>query len=262
MASIFGKVTSTYLMNTSNKQLHIRSYKLPLPVIPSRVDTPLVWLKFDTLSNSGSSGTTNNMTITDSTLTYNNPGPSVGTIPKYAITNGTTSGAGFGSLPFNYQSTFTVSFWGYFTAGNSSLLALAAGNQSNYNNCSLNFGNRQVQFWINTTQGLSSWDTRSTLLGTGYTYNKGPNYNSTWFHCAWVITPAGMTLYINGVSYGTLINNDNATTTLLNSSITSFPYNYLMVGANTGPSATSRISDFRIYNYDLTPTEVSTLYAL
>lgn len=29
------------------------------------LDTPLVWLKFDTLTNSGSSGATNNMIITD-----------------------------------------------------------------------------------------------------------------------------------------------------------------------------------------------------
>lgn len=180
-------------------------------------------------------------------MTYNNiakPG-------KYSITNTSSTGASFGSLPFNSSSSWSISFWAYYPTGtgNSSLISFDGVGT----NCAIIFYNSQAGFWFN---GAPNY--RSAVASNNYTFNYGPSLKDTWFHLVLAISPTNIKLYINSLFYGILLNSTGGTVATVNR--TSFTTNYLMTGGNTGPSKITKLSDFRIYNKQLIQSQVTTLY--
>ena len=100
-----------------------------------------------------------------------------------------------------------------------------------------------------------------TIFGDGVAFNTPDNFNNNWQHIVGVytggttLTPSNFIVYVNGVKVQTIAGLGN-TFTLTGNQVT--------LGANTGDGERfiGQISNFKLYNVALEPSEVKKLYNL
>jgi hypothetical protein len=108
---------------------------------------------------------------------------------------------------------------------------------------------------------MNSGNLYFTIFGDGVVFNPPDNFNNNWQHIVGVytggttLTPSNFIVYVNGVKVQTIAGLGN-TFTLTGNQVT--------LGANTGNGERfiGQISNFKLYNVALEPSEVKKLYNL
>lgn len=189
--------------------------------------------------------------VTDSSGQNNN-----GHVVNMSTTTSPTTGKVGGALQFNGSNNYvdtgtgvlsglnnlTVSYWIYYRTGSGNNGIWSEGDTQNQSNTFEEAG--RILFHDNT-KATQSWSVN-------------PFTANVWQHIVVVRTPSSITVYKNGVLFGS---NSTATFGPVNTADVNFRIGMVIAGSSGAQSFTpSTIDDFRVYNRVLSIAEIKQLY--
>jgi hypothetical protein len=206
--------------------------------------TAFIHYKFKDATNSGTGGSTYNGTLIGTDSFTSSPSPALpsklSSLGLGALSVSDSNGKfSVNSAVANSVSVgFTICLWSYPQNGNGSIFSLGTStSQSNYSNLIEFFG----------SQYLLVYGTSNNILGQV----NGSATNNVWQHHAFVFSNSGITYYYNGVS----TNGSSVITPGANRSVV-----YIGNGIRSTGTSGGYIADFRIYQSQLTSTQISDIY--
>ena len=229
------------------------------PVDPNLVN----WYKFNTADQTGSTvkdfvtGTYNATLVSSAVISTTQS--KFGGASLYV--NGGANGAGCccSLPPFVFNGSGSIAFWTYctaYTAGQPPFYMKES--SAGVVNNSLYYGKLLRPWYSNGGSNVNpttkmTYDTDGidqTITGSSF------NIMNTWVHLTYVFSNSVIQLYVNGTLYGT--SNPYALhTNLVN---TTYPYFYIGSDVNQNGAQTAYFDDFRVYNIQLTSTQVTAIY--
>lgn len=236
------------------------AFAYPMWAVADITSNQVGWYKFDegtgTATTADSSGTGNTGTLVSS------PSWVTGKIGPYALNfNGTTQSVTVNGLASSIATgDVTMCAWVNFTSNYTSasvpMIVVRSGDDPSSNDININFGQ-----WQGGTVNDGKFYMEA-LQGGATTIRSAPSTNSWtagqwYFVCGTESTTNGLKSYVNGVL-------DGSATTFTGRSGTASTHASIAVspnGATTNPFAGS-IDDVRVYNRELTITDIQQLYVL